>query len=374
MANTFYNEILTDHNIHPTHKYKMEDATFSLEGVNPSCGDDVVLYIKVNDANTAHCGSYTLVYDEKNEKYVGTLLQLKNASDSDIQADDLLEAYECFENKEMIDIDIVIANELDSGVSARKLVTGRQDCICFIGAPYSMLVGKKSTVCISNLVKWRKSGSINFDSRYCVAIGNYKYMYDRYQDEYFWCNIAGDAAGLRAQTSTTLNPWWASAGLNRGVLADVVKLAFNPTQAQRDMMYKNSINPIVTFPAQGTVLFGQKTLQSSASSFDRVNVVCLFNTIIRSLEKMSRYSVMEFNDEYTRNRILSMIKPYLQTVQGGRGIQDFMVICDTTNNTPDIISRNELHCDVYIQPMYVAEYLHLTFINAGVNDFSSVIQ
>ena len=195
-----------------------------------------------------------------------------------------------------------------------------------------------------------------------------------YADEYFWCNLAGDAAGLRAQTNTNQEAWYASAGLNRGVLFGVVKLAFNPTEAHRDVLYKNSINPVVTFPGQGTVLFGQKTLQSYASSFDRVNVVSLFNVIVRSLEKMSRYSVMEFNDEYTRNRISSMIKPYLQAVQGGRGIQNFMVVCDTTNNTPDIISRNQLVVDIYIQPTYVAEFVHLRFHNSGVNDFSTVYQ
>ena len=195
----------------------------------------------------------------------------------------------------------------------------------------------------------------------------------RYQDEYFWCNIAGDIAGLRAQTNTNQDPWWACAGLTRGQIVDVVKLAFNPTKAQRDMLYKNSINPVVTFPGQGTVLYGQKTMQSMASSFDRINVVCLFNTVVRALEKMSRYQVMEFNDEYTRNRIIGMIRPYLQTVKGGRGIQDFMVICDTTNNTPDIISRNQLIVDCLIQPVFCAEFIHLRFTNLGVNSFSSVI-
>ena len=332
------------------------------------------IYVKVNDSNTNDCGDYTLIYDQSRSKYVGTTLQLRNCTDSPIQQDDLLDAYEVFSNKEIIDIDVIIANELDNGVSAHKLAEERQDCICYIGANYGDLVGKKSTVCISNLIKWRKTGYANFDSRYCVAVGSYKFMYDRINDEYFWCNIAADAAGLRAQTNSNQEAWYASAGLTRGILADVVKLAFNPTQAQRDMMYKNNINPIVTFPAQGTVLYGQKTMQSAASSFDRVNVVSLFNVIVRALEKMSRYSVMEFNDEYTRNRIVSMINPYLQTVKSARGLQDYMVICDTTNNTDDVISRNELRVDIYLKPTYVAEYIHLSFINAGVNDFSTVIQ
>lgn len=346
------------------------NSTFAENVIN---GNSSYIYVKVNDTNTAKCGSYTLTYDEENEKYVGNLIQLRNASDSEIQPDDLLNAYEVFSNKEEIDIDVIIANELDQGISARKLAVERQDCICFIGANKGDLVGKKSTDCVSNLVRWRKTGSANFDSRYCACVGSYKYMYDRENDEYFWCNIAGDIAGLRAQTNTNQDPWWASAGLTRGQIVDVVKLAFNPTKAQRDMMYKNSINPVVTFPGQGTVLYGQKTMQSMASSFDRINVVCLFNTVVRALEKMSRYQVMEFNDEYTRNRIIGMIRPYLQTVKGGRGIQDFMVICDTTNNTPDIISRNQLIVDCLIQPVFCAEFIHLRFTNLGVNSFSSVI-
>ena len=347
------------------------NSTFAENVIN---GYSDYIYVKVNDTNTAKCGSYTLTYDEENEKYVGNLIQLRNASDSDIQPDDLLNAYEVFSNKEEIDIDVVIANELDQGVSARKLAVERQDCICFIGANKGDLVGKKSTDCVSALVRWRKTGSANFDSRYCATVANYKYTYDRYSDEYFWCNMAGDGAGLRAQTNTNQDPWWASAGLTRGQIVDVVKLAFNPTKAQRDMLYKNSLNPVVTFPGQGTVLYGQKTMQSMASSFDRINVVSLFNTIVRALEKMSRYQVMEFNDDYTRNRIIGMIRPYLQTVKGGRGIQDFMVICDTSNNTNDIISRNQLILDCYVKPTYVAEFIHLRFTNSGVNDFSSVIQ
>lgn len=331
------------------------------------------VYAKDNTANVDLVADYTLTYDEVSEEYVGKTLKLVYSADSTIQADDLYNAYDVFANKEELDIDIVIANELDSGVSAKNLCDTRKDCIGFIGANYGDLVGKKSAIAVSNLVLWRKSGSINYNNMFVVACGNYKYQYDRYNDKYRWINIAGDIAGLRAETSMNRASWWASAGLERGQIKNVTKLAFNPTQGQRDMLYKNGINPIVSFPGQGTVMWGQKTLLDKPSSFDRVNVRGLFNTMERALSKMAKYQIMEFNDNFTRNRIISMIKPYLSTVQSGRGIQDFLVICDESNNTPDVISRNQLVVDIYIKPTYVAEFIQLRFTNAGTNSFAEVI-
>ena len=300
-------------------------------------------------------------------------ITLKGAVDGAVGNDDLLVAYELFENKEELDIDIVIANELDGGVSAKNLVEARQDCIAFIGAEYATVVGQKSATATGNLVTWRKTGNGNFNSMFVVAAGNYKYQYDRYADKYRWVNIAGDIAGLRAQTSMNRASWWASAGLERGQIKNVTKLAFNPTQGQRDLLYKNGINPVCTFPGQGTVMWGQKTLLDKPSSFDRVNVRGLFNTMERALSKMAKYQIMEFNDNFTRNRIISMIKPYLSSVQAGRGIQDFLVICDESNNTADVISRNQLIVDIYIKPTYVAEFIQLRFTNAGTNSFAEVI-
>ena len=323
--------------------------------------------------------SYTLVADWDGN-YYGQLLGFSCASDSTIQKDDLLNAYEVFENKDLIDVDIVISNELDNGESALNLAQKRLDCIAFMGIPYEyserenigiLAVAKRSPEATSNIVKYRNR--INYNTDRMALVANYKYQYDRYNDTYRWVNFAGDVAGLRARTNQDLAPWWASAGLNRGQLKNVVKLAYNPNQTQRNTLYTNGINPIVDFPGQGIVLWGQKTMLDKASSFDRVNVRCLFNAIERALAKMSKYQVMEFNDTFTRNRIIAIMKPYLATVQADRGIQDFEVICDTTNNTPDVISRNQLVVDIYIKPAYVAEMIRLSFINCGVNDFSSII-
>lgn len=323
------------------------------------------VFVKDTDPNGSSVESYL--------ESTSQPLYFSQASDSVVQADDLANAYELFDNKESIDIDIVIGNEIDAGVSAKNLVETRKDSIAFIGAEYADVVGAKASVAVSNLVTWRKEGNANFNSMFVVACGNYKYQYDRYNDKNRWINIAGDIAGLRAATSSNRASWFASAGLERGQIKNVKKLAFNPSQAQRDVLYKNSVNPICTFPGQGTVMWGQKTLLAKPSSFDRVNVRGLFNTLERSLSKMAKYQVMEFNDNFTRNRIVSMIKPFLNSVQAGRGIQDFLVVCDETNNTPDVISRNQLVVDVYIKPTFVAEFIHLRFTNAGTNNFSEIV-
>lgn len=281
---------------------------------------------------------------------------------------DLLTAYEVWENKEEVDIDIVIGNELDGGDAAFALADNRKDCMAFIGASYE-IVGMKAARANAKVITER--GDRN--SMFACFAGNYALKYDRFSDKNRWMNIAGDIAGLRAQTSSSRATWWASAGLDRGQLKGVIKLAYNPNQQQRDALYKVNVNPIVTFPGQGTVCWGQKTLLSKPSSFDRINVRNLFNHLERALGKMAKYQVMEFNDNFTRNRIVSMIKPFLGTVQAGRGIQDFLIICDETNNTPDVISRNQLVVDVYIKPTYVAEFILLRFTNAGTNNFSEIV-
>lgn len=215
--------------------------------------------------------------------YIGNPLTFYCSTDSTIQKDDLLTAYEVFDDKDLIDVDIVISNELDNGESAKALAEKRLDCIAFMGIPYEyfekvnigiLTVARRSAEATANIVKYRNA--INYNTDRVSLTANYKYQYDRYNDTYRWLNVAGDVAGLRAKTNQALAPWWASAGLNRGQIKNVVKLAYNPNQTQRDTLYTNGINPIVDFPGQGIVLWGQKTMLDKASSFDRVNVRCLF--------------------------------------------------------------------------------------------------
>ena len=226
-----------------------------------------LLFCKDNTANDAPLKSYI--------HSTNGVIKLVDGADSDMGIDDLMNAYALWENKEEVDVDIVIANELDGGMSAKSLVDTRLDCIAFIGANYADCVGKKATIAISNLVAWR-NGSLNFNNMFCVACANYVYMYNKYLDKNVWVNVAGHIAGLRAQTSTARASWWASAGLERGQIKNILKLAFNPNNAQRDILYKNGLNPIVSFAGQGIVMWGQKTLLDKASSS---NIIALSELI-----------------------------------------------------------------------------------------------
>jgi len=288
---------------------------------------------------------------------------------------DLYDAYFEVIDKELYEIDIVIGNSEDDGAGAISLAKDRADCIAFVGARYEDVVGKKSAVAVQNLVDYilRNQDSPLERTMFAAFFGNYHRIYDNFAKKYRWIPVAGDMAGLRSNTNTNQASWWASAGLRRGVIRNIDKISFSPNQAQRDQLYKNNINPIVSFPGEGNLCWGQKTLLNYSSSFDRVNVRGLFNTIERAMAKAAKSTVFEFNDPFTRNAVLAMFNPYLSSVKAGRGIADFKVICDTTNNTPDVISRNELMVDIYIKPAYAAEFIQLSFNNVGTRSFSSVI-
>lgn len=298
------------------------------------------------------------------------LLKLSNGMDSTPGIDDIIDAYTIFDNKEEIDVDILICNETYPKAATDIAIT-RGDCIAFMGAPKSCSVGYKSTIANQKTLDFRKS--LNIDSKYVTLCSNYKYQYCNELGGYRWVNLAADIAGLKAQTNYNQANWYAAAGLNRGLIKNCEALSYSPTQAMRDTLYKNGINPVVMFPNTGAVLWGQKTLQTKASSFDRVNVVSLFNHLERSLGRMSKYSLFEFNDSFTRNYLVSIIKPFLAQVKAGRGIQDYLVICDTSNNPASVVASNQLVIDVYIKPTYVAEFIHLRFVNVGSNDFSIVV-
>ena len=201
----------------------------------------------------------------------------------------------------------------------------------------------------------------------------YKYQYDRYNDVYRWVPLNGDMAGLSARTDYTNDAWWSPAGFNRGQIKNVVKLAVNPTKTDRDTLYKNGINPVVAFPGQGTVLFGDKTLLSKPSAFDRIGVRRLFITLEKAIGKASQYQLFEFNDAFTRAQFKNMVEPFLRDVKGRRGITDFKVVCDDSNNTGVVIDRNEFIGDIYIKPNRSINFITLSFIasRSGV-DFSIV--
>jgi len=187
-------------------------------------------------------------------------------------------------------------------------------------------------------------------------------------------SINGDVAGLCVRTDDTRDPWFSPAGFNRGNIKNVIKLAYNPNRAQRDQLYKNGINPVVTFPGEGTVLFGDKTLLSKPSAFDRINVRRLFNILEKAISTAAKFTLFEFNDEFTRSQFKNLVEPFLRDVQGRRGIYDFKVVCDETNNTSEVIDRNEFVGDIYIKPAKSINYIQLNFVavRSGV-EFSEIV-
>jgi len=177
-----------------------------------------------------------------------------------------------------------------------------------------------------------------------------------------------------ARTDHTNDAWWSPAGFNRGQIKNLVKLAYNPKRTDRDLIYVNGINPVVTFPGQGTVLFGDKTLQSKPSAFDRINVRRLFIVLEKAISQAAKYSLFEFNDSFTRAQFKNLVTPYLRTIQGRRGITDFLVVCDETNNTPQIIDSNQFVGDIYIKPARSINFIQLNFIAVGTGvQFSQVV-
>ena len=197
---------------------------------------------------------------------------------------------------------------------------------------------------------------------YAVFDSGYKYVSDRYNDVYRYIPCCGDVAGLCVQTSVTLEDWFSPAGLQRGNLRNAVKLAYTPTKTDRDELYQNRINPITAFPGQGIVLFGDKTALSTPSAFDRINVRRLFLALERRVASVARNVLFELNDATTRNSFFTTVNAYLGEVQAKRGVTDYLVVCDETNNTPEVIDRNEFVAEIYVKPARSINYITITFV------------
>jgi phage tail sheath protein FI len=204
----------------------------------------------------------------------------------------------------------------------------------------------------------------NINSSYAVIDSGFKYQYDRYNDIYRWVPLNGDIAGLCARTDFTAEPWFSPGGFNRGVVKNIVKLAFNPTQADRDVLYAAGVNPVVSFPGQGVILFGDKTMLARPSAFDRINVRRLFIVLEKAIATAARFQLFEFNDDFTRAQFRNAVEPFLRDVQGRRGVVDFRVKCDTTNNTGEVIDRNEFVADIFIKPNRSINFITLNFVAA----------
>lgn len=246
----------------------------------------------------------------------------------------------------------------------------RKDCVALVSPPRNLTLNAFG-VEATNVVAFR--GALRSTS-YAVLDSGYKYQYDRYNDVYRWVPLNGDIAGLCARTDQTNDAWWSPAGYNRGQIKNIIKLAWNPRKADRDILYSNGINPVVTFPGQGTILYGDKTLLAKPSAFDRINVRRLFIVLEKAIATAAKFSLFEFNDTFTRSQFKNLVNPYLRQVQGRRGITDFLVVCDETNNTAQVIDSGQFVGDIYIKPARSINFIQLNFVAVGTGvQFSEVI-
>jgi hypothetical protein len=288
------------------------------------------------------------------------------ASESNVAPNMVTNAYQLFVNPENVDIGLVMTGKSIGGIEGelmgnwilQNITMQRRDCVGFVSPPLNTVVHNYGNE-VTSLVAFR---DLMTSTSYGFLDSGYKQMYDTYNNFYRWVPLNGDMAGLCARTDFTNNPWWAPAGFNRGQLVNLTQLAFNPGLADRNILFPVNINPVVTFNTQGTVLYGDKTLQAESSAFDAINVRRLFIVLEKAISKAAAYFLWEFNDSYTQAQVRNMINPYLRTIEGLRGIYDFLVVCDSTNNTGEIIDMDMLVCDIYVQPARAIRNIQLNFI------------
>ena len=297
-----------------------------------------------------------------------TTYSLVGGTDGVVTQADAIQAIDLFLNKETQDISLMFAGDCLVGGNSSivtqtvaneylSVAANRKDCVAFVSPALANVVGAQASA--TAVVNYR---NLLTDTSYGVMDSGWKYQYDKYNDVYRYIPLNADIAGLCVRTDLQRDPWFSPAGLNRGQIRNLVKLAFNPTQSERDTLYKGGVNPVVSFPGEGTVLFGDKTLQGRPSAFDRINVRRLFIVLEKAIATAARSSLFEFNDEFTRSQFVGLVEPFLRDVQGRRGIYDFRVVCDETNNTPAVVDRNEFIGDIYIKPARSVNFIQLNFV------------
>ncbi len=292
-----------------------------------------------------------------------TLTSLQSGSDgSAVTIAQKKTAYEKFLDSETVDVGLIIAGSGDATHvdNVISIAEDRKDAVAFVSPERSDVVNvANANTQTSNVVGFYNSIR---SSSYVVFDSGYKYQYDRYNDVYRFVPLNGDIAGLSARTDLIADSWYSPAGFNRGTIRGAVKLAFNPNKTQRDDLYRNRVNAVVTFPGQGTVLFGDKTGLSAPSAFDRINVRRLFIVLEKAISTASKFQLFEFNDEFTRANFRNIVEPFLREVQGRRGLTDFLVVCDETNNTGEVIDRNEFIAEIFIKPARSINFITLQFV------------
>ena len=290
---------------------------------------------------------------------------------TDVSDGDKIAGLQKFKNTEEVEIGLLLAGAASQTVALEliSIAEMRKDCVAFISPEQSDVVNNEGSE-VDAVIDYRNGLGT---TSYATLDSGYKYQYDRYNDVYRYIPLNGDIAGIAAATEANRDAWFSPAGFSRGAVRNVIKLPFNPRQSQRDMLYKNNINPVVTFMGEGTVLFGDKTLLAKPSAFDRINIRRLFIILEKAISRFARASLFEFNDAFTRAQFVGAVEPFLRGVQGRDGITDFVVVCDDSNNTGDVIDRNEFVGDIYVKPNRAINFIQLNFVavRSGV-DFSEI--
>ncbi|AEO97103.1 tail sheath protein [Salmonella phage vB_SenM-AKM_NP4] len=311
------------------------------------------------------------------------------SANSAVTAGDVMQAWDLFADREALHVNLLIAGasageSLEFASTVQKHVVSiadeRQDCLALISPPREIIVNIPLTRAIDNLVNWRTASAaytddnMNISSTYAFIDGNYKYQYDKYNDVNRWVPLSADMAGLCARTDNVSQPWMSPAGYNRGQILNVIKLAVEARQPQRDRLYQEAINPVTGTGGDGFVLFGDKTATKVPTPFDRVNVRRLFNMLKTNIGNSSKYRLFEINDNFTRSSFRMETSQYLQGIKALGGMYEYRVVCDTTNNTPSVIDRNEFVASFYVKPARSINYITLNFVATATGaDFDELI-
>jgi hypothetical protein len=361
------------------------DRNYYIDAINVRSGHvfaNQTLSAPANGINTGLSAVGTQIASDVKVEFIDTksYVLAHGVDNYNISLGELQDGYNKFIRENVPELDYILQGpamgNLDDSVAKANFIISlceeRKDCMAFLSPPRYAVVGAFDSRTATNyIIEWAHELS---SSSYAVFDSGYKYTYDRYNDQYRYIPLNGDIAGLMVNASLTAEAWYSPAGLSRGQIRNVVKLPYNPSKTQRDQLYTNRVNPVVSFPGEGHILFGDKTALGYSSAFDRINVRKLFLVIEKEIAKISRTTLFEFNDDVTRSLFKNNVNPYLRDIQAKRGMYDFLVVCDTTNNTPEVIDRNEFVADLYIKPTKSINFITLNFIatKTGVSFDESV--
>jgi hypothetical protein len=336
--------------------FNRSNYIFAIDPVNYSSTSATWGKTSANTSFATLSGSYTFA--------------LTGGTDAALTDGDIVTAMNSFADSAQTAISLLVTGPYTNTAvqtAAVNIAATRKDCVAFVSPPQSAVVNNAGSeqTSVTSWMSGLSSLTGGPTGSYAVADSGWKYLFDRYNNTYRWVPLNGDIAGLCVYTDTSTAPWFSPAGYTRGGIKNVIKLAWNPTQAGRDALYQVAVNPVASFNGQGTVLFGDKTMQTQPSAFDRINVRRLFITIEQAIAKAAQYSLFEFNDAFTQAQFVSMITPYLRQIQSQRGITSFKVVCDSTNNTQAVVNANQFVGDIYIQPARSINFIQLNFVAVG---------